>query len=277
MTKILCSTGALIGRPNGRDYKILGQVAPKLFCDGFEFMMYSTWYDEIDVMVEYLLSLGISFPMVHCEKGIGETLSVGGEENFQKAYKRFEINCQIAQKLGSKGIVLHLWGGLPSDKHFENNLSAFPILEEIANKYGIQLLIENVVCNCHEPMEHFSELRRMYPTVKFVFDTKMAAFHDQLDLIYTEEYSWLWKEKLILHYHLNDYSGGYMDWANLRTLPIGKGKVDFERFFEYFNNLAPSDTVTVESTAFDQKGIIDIEMLNNQFEYIRKSVNFKDF
>ena len=39
MHQILCSTGALIGRPNGRDYRLLKQFCPQLECDGFEFML----------------------------------------------------------------------------------------------------------------------------------------------------------------------------------------------------------------------------------------------
>ena len=44
MSKILCSTGALIGRPNNRDYTLIKEFAPRLECDGFEFMMFS--FDE---------------------------------------------------------------------------------------------------------------------------------------------------------------------------------------------------------------------------------------
>ena len=39
MNRILCSTGALIGRPNGRDYTLLNECAKRLDCDGFEFMI----------------------------------------------------------------------------------------------------------------------------------------------------------------------------------------------------------------------------------------------
>lgn len=42
MNQILCSTGALIGIPNGRDYRLLEKLSGKLNCDGYEFMMYST-------------------------------------------------------------------------------------------------------------------------------------------------------------------------------------------------------------------------------------------
>ena len=38
MFKILCSTGALLGKSNNRDYKLLKELSTKLTCDGFEFM-----------------------------------------------------------------------------------------------------------------------------------------------------------------------------------------------------------------------------------------------
>ena len=50
MQQIICSTGALIGRPNGRDYRLLKQFCPQLECDGFEFIMYGTWYNEVDAI-----------------------------------------------------------------------------------------------------------------------------------------------------------------------------------------------------------------------------------
>ena len=41
------------------------------------------------------------------------------------------------------------------------------------------------------------------------------------------------KKGHIRHYHVNDYAGGHKDWANLKTLPMGKGKIDFDSFFEH--------------------------------------------
>lgn len=45
MNQLFCSTGALITRKNNRDYHLLTDIAPRLHCDGFEFMMYESWYD----------------------------------------------------------------------------------------------------------------------------------------------------------------------------------------------------------------------------------------
>lgn len=270
MSQILCSTGALIGRPNNRDYTLLKELAGKLECDGFEFMMYESWYDQVDRLVAALKEFSLHIPVMHCEKHIGEAISAGGRENMEEAFRRYRINCEIAEKLGAGKLVIHLWDGITSDSHFENNLEAFGELRKIAESRGIDLLVENVVCNCENPMKHWCELAERYPEVHFIFDTKMAAFHEQLELLYREAYAWLWRDGHIRHFHVNDYGGGYMEWAKLRTLPIGAGHIDFAEFFDFIRRTGYDDTFTVEATAFNGEGIVDTEMLNRCFRRIRE-------
>ena len=272
MSQILCSTGALIGRPNGRDYRLLEKLAGQLTCDGFEFMMYSNWYEEKEELVKFLLAMHLNIPVMHCQKSVGEAISMGGSENFEDAFRRFAINCEIAQQIGAKKLVMHLWDGMTSDSNFANNIEAYPKLRALAEERDLDLLVENVVCNVENPMKHWCELTEIFPDIHFIFDTKMAAFHEQLDLLYRKEYAWLWKEGHIRHYHVNDYAGGYMDWRNLKTLPIGKGHIDFEQFFAYIKETGYDDTFTVESTAFGADGSVDIDMLNAQFAYIREKL-----
>lgn len=270
MCEILCSTGALLGNSNNRDYRLLADLSKQLMCDGYEFMMYSSWYEETDALINTLHSTNLYIPIMHCEKHIGEDISKG---EFDEAYRRFDINCSIAKEIGAGKIVVHLWGGITSDSHFNNNINAYMHLRDIAEKYNVELLIENVVCNRENPMKHWCELKDKYQDIRFIFDTKMAAFHSQLDLLYREEYEWLWKNKHICHYHVNDYAGGYMEWKKLRALPIGQGHVDFKRFFEFINEIGYRDTFTVEATAFGSDGIVDVGMLNEQFQYIQSAVS----
>ena len=237
MSQILCSTGAILGKANNRNYRLLKELAPALTCDGFEFMMYGSWYEEAEELVETLQKLNLHIPVMHCEKHIGESISMGGEENLQEAYHLFEVNCRIAQKLGASKMVMHLWDGLTSDANFDNNIKAYGDLVKVAKSYALDLLVENVVCNRKTPMEHWCELREVYPEIHFDFDTKMAAFHEQLSLLYEDDYAWLWKEGHICHYHVNDYAGGYKDWKNLRTLPMGAGHIDFKQFFVYIRKI----------------------------------------
>lgn len=269
MALILCSTGALIGRPNGRDYRLLTKYSPLLRCDGFEFMMYDSWYDKSEEITRFLIDSGLLFPVMHCEKHIGEAISRGGDDNTQTAMRLFETNCRIASQIGATKLVLHLWNGIISDSSFGDNLSAFKELMAISDAYGIDLLVENVVCNTLDPLTHWRELADKYPDVHFVLDTKMAAFHGQDELIYEKEYEWLWAEDHIKHFHVNDYGGGYMQWDRLKTLPIGKGSIDFERFFRHILSLGYDGTFTVEATAFDSDGNVDTDMLNRCFDTIR--------
>ena len=268
--QILCSTGALIGRPNNRNHKLLKEFVKELACDGYEFMMYDTWYEKVDEIVQDLQELGVNIPVMHCEKSIGERISQGGAENLQEAIRLFEINCKMAKRLSIRQMVIHLWSGVASDACFENNLKAYAALEEMAKPYGVELLVENVVCNRENPLTHWCELAEKYPSIRFVFDTKMAAFHRQEELLYEDAYAWLWKNGHIRHYHVNDYLGGYMDWGNLRTLPIGSGQIDFKVFFAFMKKIQYTGTYTVEATAFNKEGVVDLAMLNRCFETIRR-------
>lgn len=261
MRRILCSTGALIGRPNGRDHRLLEGFAKKLNCDGFEFMIYNTWYPELDKVIDDVSAMQLDIPVVHCEKGIGEYFTAG---SFEEGKKFFKLNCQSASKLGADMLVLHLWNGIPSDSHIERNISIFGELCDIANSMGLLLTAENVVCNVGDPIEH---LRSLLPCGFFTFDTKMAAFHGQLMELYEPKNLSILKN--VRHFHINDYGGGYMDWKNLRTLHIGDGNVDLSGFFDNIPEDYSGD-FTIESTGFDQSGSVDTERLNADISAVKE-------
>lgn len=268
--RILCSTGCLIGRPNGRNYHLIREYSGSLQCDGLEFMMYEDWYCEVTELLAYLKELPWDIPVMHCQKSIGEQISGGDREDLKKALEHFAVNCHIAKEIGAKKLVMHLWDGLTSDRHFENNLCAYAKVQSIAESYGLELLIENVVCAKGDPLTHFRQLADVYPGVSFVFDTKMAAFHGQMERLDSKEFRWLVEENRIHHFHVNDYNGGYMEWEKLKTLPIGKGNINFERFFQWIHEMHYEGDFTVEATAFRKDGTVDGAMLNDCFEKIRQ-------
>ena len=270
MHKVLCSTGALIGRPNGRDFRLLSSCVDKLQCDGFEFMMYDSWYEKLDELSSFLKGLSISIPVMHCEKHIGEAISRRGEGDWAEAFRRFQVNCQLAHFLGADRLVIHLWDGMTSDQHFHNNLEAYGQLANYAQAHHLSLLVENVVCNQDDPLSHWEALKEKYPDVSFILDTKMAAFHGQMEAMYVPDNFWLWDPKRIRHLHVNDYAGGYLDWQNLKTLHIGKGKVDFKRFFAFLKQVHYQGDYTVEATSFIPDGVIRWQELNETFARLRE-------
>lgn len=265
--KLLCSTGTLIGRPNGRDWRLLSPCGEKLRCDGLEFMMYDSWYDHAEEITAFLKALPLPVVTMHCEKSIGEKISLGETEN---ALSRFRINCAMAAGLGARLMVLHLWNGVTSDKYMDRNLTVYPRLKEIAGNAGIALTAENVVCNQRDPVTHWREILKADPGALFTFDTKMAAFHGQLEHMYEEENRDLWPH--IAHLHVNDYGGGYMDWQHLQTLHPGEGHVDFDRLFAFLRRIGYDGDYTVEATSFDGDGVIHWDKLNRTLNRVSEYI-----
>lgn len=265
--RIFCSTGALIGRPNGRDYTLLNGCAERIGCDGFEFMMYDTWYGEIDRLKRFMENFPKLIPVFHVEKQIGERISRNEEGDTETALSLFEVNCNLAQALGADRLVLHLWNGIHSDKNISHNIALYPSLHEISERYALRLTIENIVCNHADPLRHWKALADRYPEIEFTFDTKMAAFHGQLDELYQEKNKRLTAQ--IRHMHINDYGGEYMEWSRLKTLHIGDGQIDFASFFRWVREIVYDGDFTVEATSFDQSGKIDFEKMNETIRRLR--------
>ena len=271
MNKILCSLGAVIGRANGMDIRVLDECIERLECDGYEFLMSRSWYDKVDDICTYLTGKSISLPVFHADKNIGNLISRNEGDDTASAIEIFKINCKIAANLGCPLMVLHLWGGLDSDKDIAHNIKVYERLEAIARSYGLTLTVENIVCNRHEPMSHLHALSEAYPEIKFTFDTKMSEFHSQTDWLYKADFAHI--SPHVAHLHINDYKGGHMDWSNLKTLHIGDGKVDFTRFFDFVKNSNYTGDFTVEAAAYDADGKINFELLNRSFDRIRRYIN----
>lgn len=262
---VLASTGALIGRPNGRNFYLLKEVVPQLRCDGLEFMFYETWHDKIEEIKSVVKSLPLPVVVFHLEKQIGEHLSY---ERLDEALSIMRLNCGLARDLGAKKLVLHLWNGVISDSNINYNIEAFGKLNEIALEYGLLLTCENVVCNKKSPFVHLCTLVEKYPDISFTFDTKMAEFHKELPLLYDEKYRHVVDN--IAHLHVNDCTCAYKDWSNLRVLPVGHGIVDFDRFFSFIKEIGYDGTLTTEATCFDQTGFIHIDRMNSCLDRIRE-------
>ena len=266
---ILCSTGAVVGRVNGRDHRLIMKYRPLLRCDGMEFMMYGSWYERRREIARELAESGIAFPVVHADKSVGDRISRDQGTDTDDALRDFEWNCETANAIGAHQLVLHLWGGVDSDRHIGHNYRAYERLSETARAYGLELTVENVVCSHADPMTHLAEMRALFPRAVFTVDTKMAAFHGQMALFSRPEWAWLWTEGRIRHLHVNDYGGGVMDWSSLRTLFIGDGKIDFDPFFETAGRYGWQGSLTCECTAMRADGSVDIEKLNRSLDAVR--------
>ncbi|MBQ8952863.1 MAG: sugar phosphate isomerase/epimerase [Clostridia bacterium] len=266
---ILCSTGAIVGRVNGRDHRLIMKYCPLLRCDGMEFMMYGSWYDKREEVARDLAASGISFPAMHVDKSVGDRISRDQGSDTEDAVRDFGWNCEVADLIGAKQLVLHLWGNVDSDRHIEHNYRVYERLARIARGHDLELTVENVVCSHGDPMTHLREMRDLFPDCGFTIDTKMSAFHGQMPLFSQDEWAWLWTEGRVRHLHVNDYRGGVMDWSSLKTLFIGDGQIDFDAFFQTAGRYGYEGSLTCECTAMRPDGSVDIDRMNESLDAVR--------
>lgn len=275
---ILCSTGAFIGSRNNFDHTLIGKLKPALNCDGFEIFMFDYFadrpdeYKPVSEIVAEAKNSGAVFYSMHMNKRIGDLISRNQNGDADNAVKLFESNCGYAVKYGVKLLVLHLWGGLPSDKNIDVNIKMFPVLKAISDRYGLVLTVENIVCNTYKPLIHMKRLCELYPCdIKFTIDTRQAEFHKSL--AETCESSFLWDNNLVSHLHINDYSGGNTDWSRLGVgIPLNSGDVDFKYFFSFFKSINFSGSITLEGSVsyYDDNPPL---RLNNSLEFIKNGLD----
>ena len=265
---VLCSIGAFLGRTVGSAYGKIPEVSSQLTCDGIELMFSRRWYDNADVAESCSKASALPLLSMHLDKNIGELISRNENGDIDEALRRFEINCAMANRLGIKLAVLHLWGGIPSDKHIEINIGLLPQLHKKAADFGVFLTVENIVCNQVDSLIHMKTIFERYPEIAaFTIDTRQAAFHEILEP--TVKSDFLWENDLIKHIHISDYCGGLKEWPMLgHPVKLGCGKVNFHEFFSVLKSRGYSGMITLESVEM-QGDEADITALNDDFAFIR--------
>jgi len=279
---ILCSTGAFIHNWNGLDHTLIQKLNPRLSYPGFELFMFDRYadrpeeYARVAETVDSAAADGVMFYSMHMNKIIGKLISRDGDGDLESAVRIFTSNCEYAVRYGVRLLVLHLWGGPPSDKNIGANMAAFPILKKISDRHGLILTVENIVCNTHRPLGHMKKLWQLYPNdAKFTMYVRQAEFHKSL--AETCDSSFLWDNGLVSHLHVNDFEGGHMDWERLRVnVPLGRGDVDFGYFFPFLKSIGFGGSVAVESGYGSETGFDGIVRdLNESYEFIKNGLRQK--
>lgn len=271
MNKLLCSTGALVGRVCNYDYSLIAKTMPRLFesnlIDGMEFMMIPYYYDNLNDVCNVVNSCNLFTPYIHCEKDVGVLLSQCNEMAYLKALELLKINCEAGCKINAENMVFHLWGGTESDRNIEYNISKLPEILKITKSFGLNLLIENIPCTTHSGLENWKKLYDFLPEISFVFDTRFGAFHDEIDEILNEP---IWD--YIKHIHISDYSSYPRDFSKIRPiLHPGDGVINFDNIFKGLKSNNYQSTVTLESPVMIEGGI-DYDKLCKTLKYLRNKL-----
>lgn len=264
---LYCSTGAIIGRVNGYDYHHILRVMPplcgKVPLDGLELMMLPAYLDKLPEMARDFAAAGLRFPIIHADKDVGTLLSTSAAQAdpalCEKALALWERNCEMGQRIDAKQIVLHLWGGLDSDAHLAGNLSNLDALRRTAAAYGLEVLIENVPCTTADPITNLTAIHTAFPDQRYVFDTRFASFHRQLESLTATP--WLIGDRLA-HIHISDLrDGADRDFTRLRPiLHPGEGGIDFPALLADLTARGYTGTVTLESPVMSEAGIDDAKL-----------------
>lgn len=267
MNPIYLSTGAFTGRMNGRDPMLVLKYAESFHCDGFEFMIFPEFVDNINTLLREYRSSGIKFPVLHTEKAIGNLFASEDNAEFEQSIEALKQNLYVAGELNAKKAVVHLWGRSDSDKNKELIYNRTDRLYKEAEPFGIDVLIENIFCVYGDPLSHLEAISERCPKAVFIFDTRPAQFHGQLEKTLKSDIA-----KKIRHMHINDYAGGYMEWDKINPIAQPQfGNVDWSRFFLLVKELGYSDSMTLEASAHVANGV-DSETLNRSLDFIRNGL-----
>ena len=253
--KIFCSTGTIVGRANGFNYRLFTDNHREIDADGFELMMVHAYYGVLSKLSRDIERSGAPIEVLHADKDV-----------LKKAFSDFETNCTLAEDIGAKKVVFHLWSAPDSDRFFDKNLAYLPYLVEISEKHGVMLLIENVPCAIGDPYSRLCEIEEKYPDVSFIFDTRFGAFHEQTDRFL--ESPWIENGK-IAHMHFSDYTGPSRTFSSLRPIPhLGDGIVGFDKIMPIISGKYHG-SITLESPEI-REDASGIEKINADLLYIRK-------
>ena len=272
--KIYVSMGTMVGRTNGYNTGTMFDASGKLFCDGFEYMFYPLIYDDPEGHAGYTNRMAkeraMTFPVIHLDKNLCVYLSCSEPGYREKALSDFEVNCRFAKAIGSEKGVLHLWGDRVSDRYFDSCLGMIGELYDIAESYGVLLLVENTPCVISDPLSNFRRLMDKEERVRFIFDTRLSAFHEQHDAFLG---SGLFESGMIRHVHVSDFTGPAHDFSGLRPIPhLGCGVADLDRLLREIAKIYDG-SITLESPEIHEDRTCP-ELINRDVEYIRERTRF---
>lgn len=273
MIPVYASTGSFVTRKNNRNYRLIGPVGDQMQIDGFEFLMFDSWNDEIREIRSYLNSTGHSFPVLHMDKSIGEILSEKGKGGFEEALRLFERDLETAVAIGSKTLVLHLWNGRHSDAHFEESLPIASKFASLSESASVALAIENVIPRTELSVDRLIAMSEYDDRLRFTYDTKMAHLKNENPLLEKDPYRRLLTDKKIIHFHMNDSNPDLFYDGRLQVLHMGEGTVDFDSIFSLLKKTDFSGTITVESTSVERDGTPQTQKMKGTVVAVRNAVN----
>lgn len=268
LMQLLCSTGTFSRFPDFTQYQAILEYAPKLHVEGFELMFYPGWYTHLEEVARDIEVAKLPIPVIHSEKNIGVALGSSEPETRAQAVQWLTANCQLGSWIGTKVLVLHLWGWPELDDTIENNLQPLSQCLDIATQYGMELAIETIPARQRSPLSNVQKAIQRDERSQVALDTEFLALHHQLEEVF--QTSWLWQEQRVRHVHIKDFDGqSFSVDGKRRYLHPGEGQIDFASFFARLKQCGFNGSISLEAPAIDQEGHVDIEKLQKSLDLVR--------
>jgi sugar phosphate isomerase/epimerase len=269
--QLLCSTGAFSRFPDQTGYQAVLEYGPQLDVDGFELMFYPNWYGNVETIGHNLQRSGLAFPAMHTDKNIGTLLGKDDEAERKQGIREFEENCRLGKIIGTRTLVLHLWGWPELDDDLARNLSALSQCLDIAEYYDMQIAIETIPCRQKTPVENVLQAIEYDQRSQVTLDTEFLANHHQLTEVFEAER--LWQERRVLHVHVKDSDGQPFSEEGIRKyLHPGEGDIDFAGFFACLKQHDFAGTVSLETPAIEETGEVRIQRLHSSLALLRSFI-----
>lgn len=267
--RLLCSTGAMSRYPDLTDQMRIVAALPDVHADGFEVLVYDSWYGTLERMAQSLRTLGLRYPVIHAEKEIGPLLATGEGKDRDEALRRWRLNCLFAQSIDAMVVVLHLWGLPHADDCLDRQLASLAALLDVADEYGVDLSVETIPCRARDPLTNVAAAVARDDRARIALDTEFLAMHGQLEAAL--DATWLWERPgLVCHLHVKDYDGRAVDGhGRRRYLHPGEGEIDFAQLFRQLRERGYAGYISLESPAMRSGDEIDLATINASLDRIR--------
>ncbi len=191
-----------------------------------------------------------------------QLFKIENERAYYDALKIYEKVLNSAKILGAKNYTMH--GNMRFKKGTEFVRYAeygkyFNILIELADKYNVDLCLENVEWAFYGKVGFFENVKKYAPKLKSCFDVKQARISGYPIIDYVQEMG-----ESIKTVHLSD-----VDVNGKMCLP-GKGVTDYKKLFEMLKNVGFNGNMFIEVYKENYK---NLEELKESIEFLRNIKN----
>ncbi|HEX2033957.1 MAG TPA: sugar phosphate isomerase/epimerase family protein [Chloroflexota bacterium] len=236
---VACSTGTLARFPSGGDPATLAAYLRQIEADAVEVLFYGRWREDLRGAADALRRCGHPIPVVHAEKNLGGAFGSADPDARADGHRRFLDALRLAEQLGARKLVLHLWDRPDSDRFLDRNLDALAALLPRARDAGITTCVETIPCDASNPvdnvrrcLEHFG-VTRPGGDLAVTLDLEFLGWHDCVERALGSAFGApVGAPALVADVHVRDYDGQpFAADGRRRYLDPGDGRLDFPAIF----------------------------------------------